>query len=508
MASLFKVKIKIGESYKIQEMVGGSRKTITLGKMSKKAAELICSRVETINSCNLAGLPYPPDVAQWLGTVGDDLHEKLSKVGLVPERNSRTLKGFLKAYLKERSDLKPRTLEKYEIYSKSLVNYFGDVPLRDITHEKAALYRVHLLRAEYSEATISKMIGDARVFFGVAVRRKLIDDNPFKYVETGSQVNKERSHYVTQEETDYLINACANAKYRLIIALGRYAGLRIPSELTGLRWSEVNWEAGRFVVHSPKTERKGKPKCIVPIFDQLYSYLAEAFETAPEGEDRIYPEIHEKKSMGSWIKKLADRSGVPLWEKPFQNMRASCSTDLADEFPSKVCAEWLGHTVQVADKHYRQVTEAHFEKATQKLQQKKECTESGIDVTPLKSKQSQEKKCAKSCAVSAGNGSQINEAANKKAVNCSVLQPTASAYEAQNGRTWSLCDSDKPFDSNDLCDPKSSHAAKSVALLETPVFSPDDQQALETIFTLWPELPPETRISIMKMIETASANVK
>jgi integrase len=63
----------------------------------------------------------------------------------------------------------------------------------------------------------------------------------------------------------------ANAKQRLIIALGRYAELRIPSELVGLRWSEVNWENGRFIVHSPKTERKGKDKRIVPIFEQVIS---------------------------------------------------------------------------------------------------------------------------------------------------------------------------------------------------------------------------------------------
>ena len=434
MASLFKVKTKIGESYKIQEMVGGNRKTITLGKMSKKAAETIQSRVETIQSHNLSGLPYPPDVAQWLGTIGDDLHAKLSKVGLVPERHTRKLASFFEAYLNERSDLKPRTRAKYATSIKSLVDYFGDVPLKDVTHEKAALYRVHLLQAEFREATISKMIGVARLFFGVAHRRKLIDDNPFKHVETGSQVNKERDHYVTQEETNHLINACTNAKQRLRIALGRYAGLRIPSELVGLRWSEVNWEAGRFVVHSPKTERKGKAKRIVPIFNQLYPYLVEAFEMATEGEDRIFPEIHDKKSMGSWIRKLADRAGVSLWEKPFQNMRASCATDLIEIYPSHVCEAWLGHTGKVADKHYRQVTESHFEKALQELPSEKVCTENGIDVTPFESTKSQEKSGTKSVTVPAGNGLQINAPPNKKPVNCSVLQPTGSMCIPSNSR--------------------------------------------------------------------------
>ena len=76
MASLRKIKTKTGEGWRIEIMVNGDRKSVYLGKTNKKAAETVCSRVETINSCNLAGLQYPADVAQWLGTIGDDLHEK------------------------------------------------------------------------------------------------------------------------------------------------------------------------------------------------------------------------------------------------------------------------------------------------------------------------------------------------------------------------------------------------------------------------------------------------
>jgi hypothetical protein len=79
--------------------------------------------------------------------------------------------------------------------------------------------------------------------------------------------------------------------------------------------------------------------------------------------ERIFPKIHENTSMRSWIKRLADKAGIVLWEKPFQNMRATCETDLAGIYPRHVCEAWLGHTGKIADKHYRQVTESHFEKA-------------------------------------------------------------------------------------------------------------------------------------------------
>ncbi len=44
-------------------------------------------------------------------------------------------------------------------------------------------------------------------------------------------------------------------------------------------------------------------------------------------------------------------------------MRSTRATELADQFPSRVCAAWLGHTETVADEFYRQVTDEHFQRA-------------------------------------------------------------------------------------------------------------------------------------------------
>ena len=301
------------------------------------------------------------------------LRDALADKGLIEARHVKSLAGFLNGYLEERTDLKPRTCMAWKTSIKMYVDYFDDVPLHEVTQEKAALFRVHLVKQEYSTAYISKLIKNARHFFAVGKRRKLIDENPFKYVEAGSQINKARMKFVALEVTNRLIDACSNARDRLKIALARFAGLRIPSELVGLRWSEVDWDKGVFVVHSPKTERKGKSQRIVPIFDldkpclKLRPYLLAARQEAPEGEDRIFPEIHEKKSLGSWAEKLWKRAGVAMWEKPFQNMRSSCATDLRDKFPAHLCEAWLGHTGKVADDHYRQVTEDHIAQATGKF---------------------------------------------------------------------------------------------------------------------------------------------
>ena len=72
-------------------------------------------------------------------------------------------------------------------------------------------------------------------------------------------MNPERERFVTREETAKLLGACRNIDWRAIVALCRFGGLRCPSEVLTLKWADVDWENGRFRIHSPKTEhRPGK----------------------------------------------------------------------------------------------------------------------------------------------------------------------------------------------------------------------------------------------------------
>ena len=171
------------------------------------------------------------------------------------------------------------------------------------------------------------------------------------------------------EEYERLLEGCTNAKQRLIIALARIGGIRCPSELCGLRWSEIHWKDKWFWVHSSKTEHyEGKGKRKVPLFPKLERRFQELYDTLPEGcDDFIFPEesdvppiISPKKSLSSWIQKVANRAGVELWQKPFQNCRSSRDTELRKTFPEYLVNRWIGHTQQVAEAHYAQTLLSDF----------------------------------------------------------------------------------------------------------------------------------------------------
>ena|GEM_PF-5841623 len=152
---------------------------------------------------------------------------------------------------------------------------------------------------------------------------------------------------------------------RLVVALARFGGLRCPSEVALLRWSDILWDEKRFVVTSPKTARYGKGSRTVPIFPRLQPFLDEAFEMAREGDKWVIPMLdgNTSKNIGTRFKKIIRRAGVEGWPKPFQNLRASLQTELEDapQLATHVVCSWLENSPRVAQNHYLTVTEEHFQ---------------------------------------------------------------------------------------------------------------------------------------------------
>ena len=66
----------------------GKRKTIRLGKMSKRAAESIKTRVEQLLECQYLSRPIEADLAKWLSEIDTKLEAKLVAAGLVEGKHT------------------------------------------------------------------------------------------------------------------------------------------------------------------------------------------------------------------------------------------------------------------------------------------------------------------------------------------------------------------------------------------------------------------------------------
>ncbi|MCW5756975.1 MAG: site-specific integrase [Phycisphaeraceae bacterium] len=198
----------------------------------------------------------------------------------------------------------------------------------------------------------------------MAVRWRWIPENPMAGLRGGSEANSERTRYITLEDTQRVLDACPDARWRAIFGLCRYAGLRCPSELAGLTWGNVDLVERRLRVASPKTKRhEGGDARQVPIVPMLAPLLEDLYDLAEPGEPRLFPRLGTSDNLRTTGLKILARAGLTPWPRLFHNLRASCETDWCEAHPMHVVSAWLGHSPKVAMKHYLRVRDDDFAKA-------------------------------------------------------------------------------------------------------------------------------------------------
>ena len=358
----------------------GRRSPIRLGKVSQRAAESIKCRVEQLlESLNL-NRPMEADLAQWVADLEPPLAKKLARVGLIPNPEAKpaaTLGPFLQEWLATRKgDYKPASLIAWGQVINALTEFMGaGCPLAEVTQAKAEAFQQSMLAADLRATTIHRRLQHARMFFAHAKRKGLVDANPFEFVRHRPGDASERRANVPAADVQRAMEHAPNGTWKLLIALSRFAGLRVPSEALSLRWQDVDWKRGRLTVPSPKTQHlAGRSYRVIPLFPAVRPYLEAAWDEAPEGAKYIIPEEYRRRAQGpaGWananlritLEKVIRRAGLEPWPRLWHSMRASCETDLARQFPLPVVAKWLGNTQAVAMRHYVDVTDADFERAT------------------------------------------------------------------------------------------------------------------------------------------------
>lgn len=174
------------------------------------------------------------------------------------------------------------------------------------------------------------------------------------------------------EDVTKLLAAPPDAEWRAMIALSRFGGLRCPSEVLALRWSDVDFGNGRLRVPSCKTEHHaGGADRTIPLFPDVESAPLELYDPEDVGDGFIITRYRDtRQNFRTQLLRIIRRAGLEAWERPWHNMRATRETELAELFPIHVVCDWIGNSARVAQAHYLQVTDAHFARAIGEAAQK------------------------------------------------------------------------------------------------------------------------------------------
>lgn len=363
--------------YRVQYMDNkGDRKTIRLGTRERKNAQTTARHIEALLEASNFSQPLRRETAVWLDGIGDDLRGKLVAAGLIQGAKPALLLGaFLDEYISQReSEVEPGTMLVIKQAKRWLLDFFKPTkPLAEITAADADEYKAYLTKGRVrnskakkprARATVHKWCRYAREFFQAAVRKEFIAKNPFEHIKGGVVGDPSRRMFIPAEDVLRVIDQVPDTEFKLIIALGRFCGLRIPTEAQALTWADVNWLESMMTIRSSKTARHASGVRLVPIFPEVLVHLQAQRDQAKEGAVSVLTKYRDKTvNLRTSLERYTVAAGLVKWPKPWQNMRVSCARELSDAFPSHVCNAWMGHTERIANAYYRAVSQDHIAKA-------------------------------------------------------------------------------------------------------------------------------------------------
>ena len=100
----------------------------------------------------------------------------------------------------------------------------------------------------------------------------------------------------------------------------------------------------------------------MPLFPELRSELEKHFsqdEFVIQGLQGTSWNLHDV------FQKIADRAGLGVVVRPFDNMRTSRSNEVLRRWGSQKESRWIGHSVETMEKHYFELEDDDFLEAAE-----------------------------------------------------------------------------------------------------------------------------------------------
>ena len=365
------------DEYRIRFQQGGRRCSIAMSGQDEAGANIAKDHIEHLITQAKRDRPPTAATVRWLDALDDKTHGRLAAVGLTDARKvcelPRHVLAFMENYIDRRTDWKKP--ENHRQAVNHLRAYLGrDVPFASLTHGDCEDWHRWMMHAEDGPKlyrnTAGQNVKRCRQMFKDAIKHDLAKDNPFDDIKIDLRSNEARNHYVTPEETKAIFDACPDQEWRVIFALSRYGGLRIPSEIEWLTWSMFDWENDRFTFPASKGERYGKPMRTLPIFPEMAKELHEWRKQLDESPELVCDDYvvtthrNTSKSLRQQFQKILDVAGVPRYEKVYMNHRSTRRNEMELQgFRGAALDDWFGHSDSTARRYYSKINDEDYRRA-------------------------------------------------------------------------------------------------------------------------------------------------
>jgi len=289
---------------------------------------------------------------------------------LDPAAGQVSFKEYSGAWLTQRSDLRPRTVDLYRwLLAKHIWPGLGQRQLGEIRTAEVREWRADLMAGGLGSSTVAKAYRLLRTILGTALEDGRISKNPCAIRGAGIERTPERP--VATLEQVYALAGAVPVRNQALVLLAAFSGMRL-GELLALQRERIDLEAGvvhvtesqhelvdrRIVTGPPKTEAGRRTVSIPP---HLLPVLAEHLNrwVGPEPDALVFTG-----DKGGWLRRSQwnsrwrqARQQVGLPQLHFHDLRHTGNTLAAATGAStKELMSRLGHASAPAALRYQHAT--------------------------------------------------------------------------------------------------------------------------------------------------------
>ncbi len=271
--------------------------------------------------------------------------EKELRMGFCPAGSMR-LSEFCKDCLNRTGDnIRESTKTEYRIGMNHLIKVIGDIDFQAVDHRHGEQFRQACLDAGNSPHTVAKKIREIKAMFGLAVKRKQLDDNPFQNVRPPKSNKNKKINTYSEEQCDRLIKEASDyqqdwvLEWDLVITLALTTGMR-KSEILNTVWSDIDFDNMTIEI-SPKEntdytwawEIKDTDSRTLPLTEDVIKLLISLQERRPAGYPYVFvpPKRYDriqltrkgksKRKKNTWSLKDANNSVINGFTGMFNEIR-------------------------------------------------------------------------------------------------------------------------------------------------------------------------------------------
>jgi len=304
---------KKGVTYYLDYRVNGFRKVESLGRVTKRQAELIMAQRQK-------------EIAEGKFPVIKD-YKKTSFFEICDE--------FL-----EWSRAHKRSYIRDEGLVKNLKSYFGNILLYQITRRQAEEYQAWRVNQRkrngrpISPATVNREIAVLKRIINKAIEWGKASANPVSRIKMFPEEGKLR--FLSNKELERLIE-CVPELLKPIIIIAVFTGMR-RGEILNLKWANIRWDLGLLCVEHTKTNKIRE----IPMAKVVRDILWELKKKSTSEYVFTDRQGRRLKTVRFWFDKAVKNAG--LKDCTFHTLRHTFASDLVKaNINLKVVQELLGH---------------------------------------------------------------------------------------------------------------------------------------------------------------------